>query len=150
MKMKQLYLALLFPFLMNAQNAKKSCAVSKIEASMEALGGEELLNSVQNLQISGKGYRLMREQSERPEGPYITDYFDLKETSDFSKKHWSSSKDFSVFGYSLNYLVNDTLTARSFNNNGNWFPAEKSLEEELVLNPVRVLQTALISKRSAL
>lgn len=140
-------LALLFPFFINAQAAnEKDCALANIETSLNALGGKELLNSIHTLKISGKGYRLMREQSERPEGPYITDYFDLTETSDFENKRWLSAKDFSVFGYSMSYLVNDSITARSFNNNGNWFPAEKSLEEELFLNPLRMLQTALKAK----
>lgn len=144
MNIKLSLLAILFPILISAQSQdkKRTCAISKIEQSINAFGGKELLNSVQSLRVKAKGYRLMREQSERPEGPYITDYFDLTETNDFQHNRWSSIKDFGVFGYSMSYLVNDSITARSFNHNGNWFPAEKSLEEELYLNPLRILQTA--------
>lgn len=145
MKLKLLFLSFLLPIFLFAQsqNKQKSCAISLIEKSISAFGGSELLDSIHSLQIKGKGYRLMREQSERPEGPYITDYFEGNEIADFQHNRWLSRKDFGVFGYSLSYLVNDSITARSFNGNTNWFPAEKSLEEELFLNPLQILKTAL-------
>lgn len=146
--MKKNYAFVLLAFLalsyaVHSQSNPRECAETRIKESMEAFGGRNLLDSLKSLKLTGKGYRLMREQSERPEGPYITDYFDLEEVRDISEKRLILSKEFDVFDYSLQYLVNDNITARSFNNNDQWYPAEKSLESELALAPEQILETAL-------
>lgn len=121
----------------------RECATKKIEASIEAFGGRKLLDSLHTLKWTGLGYRLMREQSERPEGPFITDYFSIDTKKDLDRKMLKSAQESKLFGYSISYLLNDSLAARSFNDNGHWYPAPKVVENDLFLAPERVLFTAL-------
>ena len=135
--------AILFAFQIHSQNNSQICAQEKINQAMEAFGGPELLNSIRNLKIKGVGHRLMREQSERPEGPYIVDYFDLEVIKDLENDRLQYSQQFKLFDVKTDYRVNDTLAARDFNGSGRWFPVVKTFELDQALAPERILQTAL-------
>jgi hypothetical protein len=50
---------------------------------MPAMGGESVLRFIDAVSFKGMGHRYMLEQSERPEGPWLLDYFQIAETRDF-------------------------------------------------------------------
>lgn len=129
-----------------AQETSTTCARTTVENSIEAYGGPEVLNSLHSLKIKALGQRLMREQSERPEGPFIPDYFEIDIEKDLDKNQLKYSKESKSFGYNLTYLVNDSLVGRDMNHSGRWFPVPGSLEMDMALSPERLLQTALEAK----
>lgn len=131
-----------FSYSASAQQSEE-CATKKIETSIEAFGGRQVLDSLHSLKLKGLGYRLMREQSERPEGPYLTDYFSIETEKDLDRKMLKTTWHSNSFDYSISYLLNDSLAARSFNGNGHWYPAPKVVENQYFLAPERVLFTAL-------
>ena len=135
-----------FVTILPAQNTNDSCSKKVIEASIQAFGGAEVLNSLHSLQLKGFGHRLMREQSERSEGPYITDYFDIEIKRDLKNNNQSSNRESKSFGYELTYLVNDSLAARDMNHSGRWFPVPKTMELDMALTPEQILKTALLAK----
>ena len=128
---------------LQAQELPATCAKETIKNSIEAYGGPEVLNSLHGLKIKALGQRLMREQSERPEGPFIPDYFEIEIKKDLEKQQLKYSKESKSFGYNLTYLVNDSLVGRDMNHSGRWFPVPGSVEMDLSLAPERLLQTAL-------
>jgi hypothetical protein len=60
-------------------------AVELIHQSMDALGGEEKLRAIHAVEFKGIGYRNELEQSERPEGPWMPDFFQSVEIRDFAQ-----------------------------------------------------------------
>lgn len=80
--------ALIAVFLLAATTAPQAQApeipaAKRIQAAIEAVGGEARLNSIKSLRLEliGHGYAL--EQSERPEGPWLTTYVESTEVRDF-------------------------------------------------------------------
>jgi hypothetical protein len=61
---------------------KNAEARSLVEDSLRAMGGEAALRSIETLSFKGIGHRYMLEQSERPEGPWLFDYFQISEIRD--------------------------------------------------------------------
>jgi hypothetical protein len=59
-------------------------AVKLIHQSMDALGGEEKLRAIHAIEFKGIGFRNELEQSERPEGPWMPDFFQSDEIRDFT------------------------------------------------------------------
>ena len=148
MKAKNLILAAVLAVFGNqlqAQQTADACAKETIEKSIEAFGGREVLNSLHGLKINALGQRLMREQSERPEGPFIPDYFEIQIDKDLDNNRSRTSKESKSFGYNLTYLVNDSLVGRDMNHSGRWFPMPMSTELDMALAPEHLLQTALQS-----
>jgi hypothetical protein len=64
------------------------CAVAQpsakddVRAALAAQGGEEKLRALKNITFDAVGYRNMIEQSERPEGPYVTEFDHISEIHD--------------------------------------------------------------------
>lgn len=71
-------LLLFAPLLAFAQ----SSAQDMIRAALAAQGGEEKLRALKNITFDAVGYRNMIEQSERPEGPYVTEFDHISEIHD--------------------------------------------------------------------
>ena len=69
--MKRFSLILLFslPFLVSAQNAREI-----ITSAIDAMGGVEKWKEIQYIQSKQAGHKYWLEQSENPDGPYITSY----------------------------------------------------------------------------
>ena len=65
--------------------AKEDEARELIRLAMRAMGGEERLRAIESVSFKGIGHRYMLEQSERPEGPWLLDYFQISEVRDFRK-----------------------------------------------------------------
>lgn len=75
-------LAVLSPRLRAAQDDART----RVQASIRAMGGEERLRVIHSLSFKAIGQRTMLEQSERPEGPWLMDYFQVSEYLDFAHK----------------------------------------------------------------
>jgi hypothetical protein len=59
-----------------------------LHRAMEAQGGEVKLRALKNVRWDASGYRNELEESERPEGPYITDFLTVTEIHDFEGKRF--------------------------------------------------------------
>jgi hypothetical protein len=64
-------LVLVFPCLSHA--ASNPSAAALLHQALSAQGGEQKLRALKSVQWEASGYRNELEESERPEGPYITD-----------------------------------------------------------------------------
>ena len=60
-------------------------AVELIHQSLDALGGEEKLRAIRAIEIKGIGVANELEQSERPEGPWLPNFYQSDEIRDFSQ-----------------------------------------------------------------
>jgi len=58
---------------------------SLVRHSVQAMGGEERLRGLHSMSFKGIGHRYMLEQSERPEGPWLLDYFQISEERDLDR-----------------------------------------------------------------
>jgi len=58
-------------------------ATDLIQYAIEAMVGEQRLRAIGSISFKGIGHRYMLEQSERPEGPWLLDYFQISEWRDF-------------------------------------------------------------------
>jgi hypothetical protein len=58
-------------------------ARARVQAAIQAMGGEERLRAIHTDKLEGIGHRYMLEQSERPEGPWVLDYFQITQKRDF-------------------------------------------------------------------
>ena len=128
---------------------------SLVRHSVQAMGGEERLRGLHSMSFKGIGHRYMLEQSERPEGPWLLDYFQISEERDLdrgrirretksrgcdSTECWKSAEwDPSTL------IVADHVAARL--NEGKTSAGQPSAvqlaEESLALAPDRVLLLAL-------
>jgi hypothetical protein len=80
--MLQLFVCLAASLLLASQPARPDTARAVVSRSIEALGGERALRSLSTLQIEAIGHDYFIEQSERPEGPFITRYVQTSEKRD--------------------------------------------------------------------
>jgi len=62
--------------------ASRRDAHELLHRAMEAQGGEQVLRSIRAIRFEASGYRNELEQSERPEGPYVTEFNEIAETHD--------------------------------------------------------------------
>jgi hypothetical protein len=74
-------------------------AVSRLDAAIAAMGGESRLTHLKSLQLDTIGHTFNNEQSERPEGPWLTTYNQNLEIRDFEhsrrrmesqRRNWSN------------------------------------------------------------
>jgi hypothetical protein len=80
-----------------------------IHAAMDALGGEDRLREVHAIEIKDIGFRNELEQSERPEGPWLPDFYQTSEIRDFVNTRMRSERQ----SRTLNFTAWD---------NSNWSP----------------------------
>jgi hypothetical protein len=66
-----------------AKTSNEADAQELVKAAIRAMGGESQLRSIDAVSLKGIGHRYMLEQSERPEGPWLLDYFQIAETRDY-------------------------------------------------------------------
>ncbi|MEQ9568573.1 MAG: hypothetical protein RLN75_00150, partial [Longimicrobiales bacterium] len=57
-------------------------AVALVEAALEAMGGEARWRALGSIRIESTGHQHALEQSERPEGPWLTTYLQTSELRD--------------------------------------------------------------------
>jgi hypothetical protein len=137
------------------QNSGQERAQSWIQGAMNAMGGEEKLKAIHAIEIKGIGIRNQLEQSERPEGPWLPDFYQSDETRDFANnrtkvERQSRTLNFTGWDNSAWSNASTTVTAGGvvalfsqgkFRATSPAFAADT--EETLALDPLRVLFTAL-------
>jgi hypothetical protein len=124
-----------------------SSAKSIVHQALSAQGGEEKLRAIETVQWQGVGYRNELEESERPEGPYITDFITLSEVDDYAKIRYRNRTETSVYplyqGIST-VVMSDGLAMQA--GTGAFTAATPQIvqviRERMALNPERLLLTA--------
>ena len=81
-----LVLMMVLEFVLGAFGATDPRARALVSDAALAMGGEERLRGLHSLEIKGIGHRYMLEQSERPEGPWLIDYFQIVEQRDLARE----------------------------------------------------------------
>src|SRR5258708_22778741 len=72
-------------------------AVRLVRQAVEAQGGEQALRSVHHAQWTLTGYRNEVEESERPEGPYVTQLDNTVELHDYQKMRYRTETEAKAF-----------------------------------------------------
>ncbi|MGD0446533.1 MAG: hypothetical protein ABSA39_21565, partial [Edaphobacter sp.] len=72
-------------------------SIALLHQAIQAQGGEQTLRSLKSVQRESFGYRNELEESERPEGPYITEFDTLVEIHDFAGNRYRSVTDGVVY-----------------------------------------------------
>lgn len=133
--------------------AQDNSAREFVKASLAAMGGEEKFRAIKTLSFEAFGHTNMIEQSERPEGPWLVSYEQLKESRDLENFRLkqaiqSQSSQFSTSLPGRTLIVSNEAAAWFIN--GKFVPAApaqiQDSGERLALSPERVLLTALNSK----
>lgn len=128
-------------------------AIALVRSAVEKMGGEEKLRSLASVQIDGIGHTYFIEQSERPEGPWIVNYWQVTEARDYSNQRLrriTQNRNVQVPQWTkgTTLIVSDGVAATQ--GGDNIFPGSATqaaeAEESLALSPERVLLTALDAK----
>jgi len=125
---------------------QKSAAL--LHEALQAQGGEQALRSLKSVQWRASGYRNELEESERPEGPYITEFDTVSEVHDFAGHRFRSSTAatvYPVFKFSSATVIDGNVAMRVSGNAkmaGTPQQAEIARERES-LSPEHLLLTAL-------
>jgi hypothetical protein len=119
-----------------------------LHQALDSQGGEQKLRAIRSVQWSASGYRNELEQSERPEGPYFTDFKTVREVDDYAGGRSLYAADASVYPLyksSSTIVVADGVAMQS--GGGPFSPATPQTvllaRERLALTPERLLLTAL-------
>jgi hypothetical protein len=118
-----------------------------LHQALEAQGGEAKMRAIKNVTWEASGYRNELEESERPEGPYITDFLAVKEVHDFQGNRFRSSRDASVYPVYQTSSVTVVDGNIAMGSNGGpvtaGTPQQVQLaHERMALSPERLLLTA--------
>jgi hypothetical protein len=136
----------------HAQHAgRRPAAVGLVRAAVVAQGGEQALRAVRSVRFEAVGYRNMVEQSERPEGPYATEFDRIAELHDLAGNRLRRTLRFEVppFPETVDTQVfAGGVGMRDFGGNKGAASAllVQQMRESLALSPERLLLTALETK----
>ena len=128
--------------------ANKADATALIRQALAAQGGELRLRALKSIQWEASGYRNMVEQSERPNGPYLTEFDTVSEVHDFAGGRYRRKVDGTVFPFGPFWsgIVVDRTAAMRVGANGQAAATPQQAQlarERLALSPERLLLTAL-------
>jgi hypothetical protein len=137
--------AFLLPTFLHAADQRTTALLHQ---ALEAQGGEQKLRSLKSVQWEAFGYRNALEQSERPEGPYITSFETVSEMHDFAGNRYRSITDetvYPVYKSSSGSIVDGNVAMRvSGSTKAAGTPQQlQIIREREALSPERVLLTAL-------
>lgn len=135
-----------------SRQVKESAAIKLVRSTLEAMGGESKLRQLSNVSIEGIGHTYYVEQSERPTGPFIVAYQQIKELRDLKalclrqtietrrvqNNQWTASTS----------IVSDNVAA--VESGGKTFPGSivqvQITNQRIALAPERIFFTALEAK----
>jgi hypothetical protein len=125
-------------------------SIALLHQAIQAQGGEQTLRSLKSVQWESFGYRNELEESERPEGPYITEFDTLTEVHDLAGNRYRNVTDgvvYPVFKSSSGSVADGNVAMRV---SGTTKSAGTSQQLEVIrereaLSPERLLVTALDS-----
>jgi hypothetical protein len=124
-------------------------AAAFLAQAIAAMGGEARLASLRTLTLDSVGHGWALEQSERPEGPWLSSYRQQKEVRDLEhQRRWSQAQrrdwSFPAWSPALTLVVADGVAART--NGQRWVPGVpgdvRDMQETFALAPERLLLTA--------
>lgn len=149
MRIAILLLTFLLSFQLRAQPDK---ATHLLKDAIDRLGGETLLGSIRTLHYKAHGHTYALEQSERPEGPFVVNYFNSSYVSLAAEKKclYTTRPMFvspTAANRELKILVHGNTVGVDFGRNG-FFPAFPETIEYLYLAPHVVLKEALAKHAS--
>ncbi len=128
--------------------AADQSARTLLRRALDAQGGEQKLRTLKSVQWEASGYRNELEESERPEGPYITDFLAVSEIHDFQGDRYRNVTEanvYPVYKTSSVLVVDRNVAMRSVN--GHALPGTPQqvqlAQERVALSPERLLLTAL-------
>lgn len=130
-----------------AQSAPAASAKDALHAAMTAMGGEEALRGIHTVVLTATVQRYAVEQSLRPEGPYLVESDQVKESRDFAGLRWKRTTDaqFAYYRFSSTAIVASGVAAQ-LNGNAVAPGRAQDLEEAddvFHVSPERILLTAL-------
>ncbi len=123
-------------------------AMALLHQALEAQGGEAKLRALHSVQFEASGYRNELEESERPEGPYITEFDTFSEMDDFTNQRYrnvTEAEVYPVFKSKTGSVVDKDVSMRlAGEQQAAGTPQQVQLtRERIALSPERVLLTAL-------
>lgn len=128
------------------QNKKDACAEATLVKSLEAMGGTNLLQSINSYSYSANGYQNALEQSERYEGPYIPLIQKFEVTVDLKQKKLYQNISRTFPGSPLQKMtvvVDSGLVAMKRKTQYRpHFYQQPSVKDELDFSLLTILQTA--------
>lgn len=146
-------LLFLFAGFVFANPVSQTDAKTVVKQALESMGGEAKLRDLKSLQIEGIGHSYWIEQSERPEGPWLTGYTQSTEIRDLVKNRlYVSAQDrhhqYPEWRDMPNSIIADNIAV--FEMKGRFFPNQpyQALigNQKMALAPERVLLNALEAK----
>jgi hypothetical protein len=124
-------------------------ALSIVHESLDALGGAERLESLQSLAFTSMEHQYALEQSERPEGPWLTTYVDAEEIRDLqgdrARRNTRTRSLLAGSGWNeLSLIREDGMTAFEFGGQMRPYPSSLAMPwiDGLRLGPERLMLTA--------
>ncbi len=118
-----------------------------LQASIQAMGGENRLRALKSLKIKFNGHTNLLEQSERPEGPWIVTYEEITHLRDLeNKKFRETSRSFrSANNLETTLIEADGIAIKTTSFNGRTSPPRPALAdlEWYGFSPERILLNAL-------
>ena len=124
-------------------------AADLLHGALAAMGGEQRIRDLKTIHFTAAGHRNFLEQSERPEGPYIIDYFHTDEWRDLEHGGWKQeTKTQNALEESVRtVIVSGGAAAQRFGTTETPASAEElqDAEDVLTLSPERVLLKGLAS-----
>ena len=140
--------AVLLSVTANPMQAADPSAILMVHRALEAQGGEHKLRALHSVQSEATGYRNELEQSERPEGPYITEFDRVSEVVDFDGHRYGFRTEAFVppEDRSASGFVVDGDVAMSIRGGANGPGSTQQVQiahERIALSPAHLLLTAL-------
>lgn len=123
-------------------------AASRLDAAVAAMGGEQRLKQLKSLQLDSIGHTFANEQSERPEGPWLTTYIQTLEIRDFEhdrRRVETQRRNWSNPAWSARTMTVSDATTVAMTNGQRWgagFGAPPVFDTLYALAPERLLFTA--------
>ncbi len=129
-------------------HAMDQATMSLLHEALEAQGGEEKLRALHSVQWEASGYRNELEESERPEGPYITEFDTISEIHDLANQRYRKDTEFAVYpvfqSKTGSVIVKDVAMQLSGDRQAVGTPQQVQIvRERLALSPEHLLLTAL-------
>jgi hypothetical protein len=139
------HVSLLMPPTTRAADARSAAILNQ---AIRAQGGEQILRSIRTVRLEAFGYRNELEESERPEGPYITEFDTLTEVHDFAGNRYRSITDgvvYPVFKLSSGSVANGNVVMRVAGDTQRAGSPQdlETIREAMALSPERLLITAI-------
>lgn len=132
-----------------AQAVQQADAHATVQTAIDAMGGAERIEALTSLRITGFGYQNALEQSERPEGPYITQHLLRTELRDVAnaqaRQHTMTRSLWWPQGNASTLLYADGVFAAERGDQQRPMPPSfsRDVRDDLLTSPERVLLHAL-------